>query len=200
MSNSKLIWYIHGANSSPLSFSWIKQQLPAHVGRNITYSTDHPIADTIATLHETLEAEQQPVHIISHSLGGIIAVSLAQLCRNVKQVVTMSTPFGGCKLADRLRWFFPSQMFENIYTGNRAITNLHTASTSDIPILSFVTKGGGLQMMHEPNDGVVTVESQLRLSGPRYIELPINHFEVLLSPEVIERTKEFIFRDAPSGH
>jgi pimeloyl-ACP methyl ester carboxylesterase len=194
--DSKLIWYIHGANSSPLSFSWIKQQLPAHTMRNISYSADNPVANTIKCLQEKADSEQQPIHIISHSLGGIIAVSLARLCSNVNSVVTMSTPFGGSKMADRLRWWYPCQMFEDIYTGSRTIQNLQL-SFRDVPVLSFVTTGGGVQMMQEPNDGVVTVESQLRLSGARYIHLPLNHFEVLLSPVVIGQIKDFFFHVTP---
>jgi pimeloyl-ACP methyl ester carboxylesterase len=192
------VWYIHGANSSPLSFQWIKEKLPKHRVRDIEYSTETPLSEVIAHLVNETTKEAKPINIVSHSLGGVIAVAVAKAAHKVNRIVTMSAPFGGSKIAERLRWWYPCRLFEDIRTSSPTVKAL-LASPVTIPVLSFVSTGGGVGMMREPNDGVVTVESQLRLSGPRYIQLPLNHFEILLAPETVNPITEFLFDANPSS-
>lgn len=188
-----VVWYIHGANGTPLSFSWIKQQLPGHICHDIDYP-DEPLTRTIENLIEL--AKQYPLgfDIIAHSMGGIIAVALAQKAINVGRIFTMSTPFGGSRIANILRWYYPCQTFENIHTNNQIIVSLRTIALPTT-ILSLVTTGGRTPMMTEENDGVVSVTSQMSLRGPEYIRLPLNHFEILLSSDTIKYIRDFIFHD-----
>jgi hypothetical protein len=49
--------------------------------------------------------------------------------------------------------------------------------------------------MHEPNDGVVTISSQKHHADMELVEVEYNHYEVVLSDEVVglikERVKKF---------
>ena len=66
-----------------------------------------------------------------------------------------------------------------------------------VPIRSVVTTSEGSPLMHEPNDGVVTVASQTCLEGPDYHRVDFNHFEVLLADPVIDLAHDFLFAEQP---
>jgi pimeloyl-ACP methyl ester carboxylesterase len=188
-----LIWYIHGAASSPLSFNWIKERLPRHDAVDISYGNKEPLADTIAYLRKKAKAEPRRINIIGHSLGGVIAAAIAQDedC-GVNKIVTMSTPFGGSWAASVMRWFMPTQLFRDISQQSPVMSSLRD-EPPEVPILSFVTDSS-LVVLGERTDGVVTVSSQKAMVGPKYVLIPTNHFEVLLNPEVISKTTDFIFK------
>lgn len=187
-----IYWYIHGANASPTSFSYIKQMLPDHDLRDVSYSCSVPVMKTITTLVARAKEEGRPIRIISHSLGGIMALHLSFNAPNVEKIVTLGTPFGGSKIASLMRWLTPSQLFDDIHPQSGAVRTLF-ANKLAVPVRSIVTTGGKLPVFHEPNDGVVTVESQKALSGPEYIEISTNHFEVLLHPTTVDLIQEFLF-------
>jgi pimeloyl-ACP methyl ester carboxylesterase len=63
-------------------------------------------------------------------------------------------------------------------------------------IFTMSTPFGGSPLMHEANDGVVTVASQTSLAGPEYHPVAYNHFEVLLADPVIDLAREFLFETA----
>jgi hypothetical protein len=44
--------------------------------------------------------------------------------------------------------------------------------------------------MHEPNDGVVTIASQKHHADMELIEVDYNHYEVVLSDQVVKLIKE----------
>jgi pimeloyl-ACP methyl ester carboxylesterase len=148
--------------------------------------------DTVGRLKEliSLKANNEPVRIISHSLGGIVSIIAAQDCPQIKKIVTMGTPFGGSTVAAILRWFVPITLFQEIQTNSAIIKSL---KCPEIPVRSFVTKDGNNPLINEPNDGVVTVKSQLALAGPEYINVNLNHFEVLLSNQVVNDIESFLF-------
>lgn len=183
----RTIVYIHGANSSSVSFNYIKAKLPIHNAIDIEYDCRVPLQQTIGNL-QTQFSNAEPFSIVAHSLGGIIAVYLATT--PVEKIVTLSTPFGGSKEADLLKWLHPSQLFNDICTSSWSIRNI---PQTKVPMLSFVTNGHPTNLIREPNDGIVSVQSQRALKGPHYIELDVNHYEVLLHPEPVRHVSTFIF-------
>jgi hypothetical protein len=179
-----LIWYIHGANSTPLSFSYIAAQLPKHDARYVAYTHDIPLPQSIERIVDEIASTTEPFAIVAHSLGGIIAHYVTEKS-NPTSIVTLSSPFGGSKGADLLRWMYPSNnLFDDIRPGSSVMKHLKNIHPS-CPVHSVVTYGGKMPMIPGENDGVVSVDSQTCLSHPTYHRLPINHFEVLLSDEVI---------------
>jgi hypothetical protein len=49
-----------------------------------------------------------------------------------------------------------------------------------------VTTRGASPWIQEPNDGVVTLESQRYRQDFELVELPLNHYEVVISNQVVE--------------
>jgi len=179
------IVFIHGANSTSKSFNYIRSQLPEHTAIMVEYSTEMPLAFNIDEIRKSLPDDD--FHIIAHSLGGIIAITLANILPNVKKVITMSSPFGGSGTADLLKWVFPqNQMFKDINSSSSIITRL-VKPTADV--LSIVSTSGGIPIIPTKNDGVVSVSSQKAIPNLNYIEVDTNHFEILLDNHVIDLIK-----------
>lgn len=179
-----VIWYIHGANSTPLSFSYIAGQLPTHDARFVTYNHDVPLSHSIERITREIASSTDQFSIVSHSLGGIIAHYVAQEV-TPNSIVTLSTPFGGSKSADMLRWMFPTNnLLNDIRPSASVIKNLR-GITPSCPVHSVVTYGGRMPMIPGENDGVVSVDSQMCLAHPLYYKFDLNHFEVLLSGDVV---------------
>lgn len=188
-----LVWYIHGAGSTSLSFNWMKARLPTHEAVDINYTTIKPLAETISYLREQAAAASRPVNIIGHSLGGVIAAAVAQEAP-VSKIVTMGSPFGGSFAASVIRWFAPTQLMRDVSQQSPVLAALRR-NPPTTPILSFVTDSN-FTILGERTDGVVTVDSQTTLKGPKYVTMPVNHFEVLLHPEVVDGIKGWMFGEA----
>lgn len=200
------IWFIHGANATPLSFSSIQEKLNEHEDIkgyeyiNVRYDCQEPISTTVEKITEALP-DSGPIYLVGHSLGGVLATAISQrnlhfeLGKDIKAVITLASPLGGCEGADYLQWLFPHyHLFKNISTKNKVITDMKSTGAL-VPTLSFITTSGNNPVYPEANDGVVTVNSQRSLKGSRKIEMPFNHFEVLLSDEVVEHIKNFILQN-----
>jgi triacylglycerol esterase/lipase EstA (alpha/beta hydrolase family) len=201
--NQPVIWFIHGANASPISFVQIQQSIktdPKFEGFefvNVKYDCQDPISTTIEIISDSLP-EDRPIYLVGHSLGGVLAVAVSQrvkhfqLNKNIKAVITLSSPLGGCEGADYLQWLFPHyHLFKNISTKNRVINDIKAVGAV-VPTLNFITTSGNNPIYPEANDGVVTVNSQRALRGAKKIEAPYNHFEILLSDNVATTLKTAI--------
>lgn len=190
MSDRPSIWYIHGASSSPRSFKWLRRELPTHRRIDVEYDdADIPqVADELVRLAKTSE----PFSVIGHSLGGVLGMALAQRASNVKSLVTMAAPYGGSVFATYMRLLAPNTLMDHIHPFSPLMLSVKAAPVST-PTLSIVTTSGATPLINEPNDGVVTVSSQMCLVGPKYIQLPLNHFEVLLSDDVARLVADFIW-------
>lgn len=186
------IWYIHGANATPASFTYIKSVLPKHKVTDIVYSANDPIDQTLDKLSKQVDG---PIHIISHSLGGVLAVRLSQIHPDkVRSVTTMGSPLGGSEMAVRLRMLLPFNVFlKNIVPTNQIIRDL-LAGGIVVPTLKMITTAGASPFDTKPSDGVVTVESQRALKGGVEMACHLNHFEVLLDPNVADLIRGFVNR------
>jgi pimeloyl-ACP methyl ester carboxylesterase len=186
------ILYIHGAFATPSSFNRIKEKLPNHEAILLEYNVGDNINEVITKCVKQLKEKNERVSIVAHSLGGVLAAIIAQKCSLVDKTITMSTPFGGSKAADMMKWFNPHPMFETISSQSSLLRNLYQ-SKAGCPTRSLVTTKGQNPMINEDNDGVVSVKSQTAWNAPEYVSVPYNHFEVLLADETITIIKEFLF-------
>lgn len=182
------IWFIHGANASPVSFEYLKGALDWSNYTDITYSAKAPIHETVDRLVDMLDNEEDEVHIIGHSMGGILASAIAQRRPlQVETVTTISTPFGGSETANLMSFFMPFDPFlKNIRSSNDVLTKVRREGAA-VPTLSIITTACSNPFEPRKNDGVVTVQSQLDFPGAIQIEHELNHFEALLSPAVADQ-------------
>ena len=186
------IFYIHGAFSSAIGFTRIIEKLPDHTAHTPEYTVDHSLESIILDINAQIVKLGKPVTIVGHSLGGVIAVAISHINPLVTNVVTMSSPFGGSKAADVMKWFNHHIMFESICTTSATLRRIRT-SKLQCPVTSIITNKGGNPMFTEPNDGVVTVASQLALAGSKYVTLSVGHSEVLLTDDAVKITHDIVF-------
>lgn len=199
----KEIWFIHGANASPASFNYIKDHLKKdeHFQSwsfiDITYNCQEKLPNIVNALTSSLPRDKE-IFLVGHSLGGVLATAVAQrishfnLQPKIAGVITMASPFGGSESADYLKWIYPAYyLFKSISTQSKMILDLKALGAM-APTLSLVTTSGNNPLISAANDGVVTVNSQRALSRAKYIEVPFNHFEVLVSAETINYLRIFL--------
>jgi pimeloyl-ACP methyl ester carboxylesterase len=184
------IWYIHGAGASENSFNWLRAQLPSHRACFLHYSTTDPASDSINRLVARIEREREPVTVIGHSLGGVIARACAAETRFVDRLVTMCAPFGGIRHAAMMAMFSPSPLYRDLSEYSPLLIDVRRSRLA-VPHLAIVASNG-LPVSSETNDGVVTLSSQTAIQGQDYINFGLNHFEVLLSPQVAETINDFL--------
>lgn len=187
----KNILYIHGAFSTKGSFNYIKEKLPKHNITFLEYNIGDDIHDVIDKCVQTLVENNKKVSIVAHSFGGIIAAVVAQKCALVEKVLTISSPFGGSKAADLIKWFNPHPTFTTICTSSSVLRALNGAKPT-CPIRSIITTCGQNPIFSEDNDGVVTVSSQKAWNTTDIKELEFNHFEVLMSTEIVAEIRQFL--------
>jgi hypothetical protein len=108
--------------------------------------------------------------------------------------VSLSTPYGGSRQADFARYFLPfNRLMKDIGPMSRPM-----ADAKKLPAppnwTQVVTTRGASPWIQEPNDGVVTIESQQYRTDFELVELPLNHYEVVISNAVVELILDRIAR------
>jgi pimeloyl-ACP methyl ester carboxylesterase len=160
----------------------------------MSYMTHSPLAQVIRDIYDRIPDDD--CYIVGHSLGGLIAVAASQLAdhrkeKKIKKILTISSPFGGCKGADYLKWFFPThRLFSEISTVSPVIQTVN-AIGAVVPTKCLVTNHGSIPLINGENDGVVSVESQMALKGAEFAKQSNNHFEVLLSEDTVAMITEY---------
>ena len=182
--------YIHGASATSESFNYIRTKLGD--GISITYDSRNGFKQNL----ENMRTELRPfdnLFFVAHSLGGIYALHLANaIPAQVLGAVTLSTPYGGAEVADVAKYFLPfSRLMRDIGPSSWAMQQAHNIKLQH-PWTNVVTVKGQSPFIIEPNDGVVTISSQRYHKGMELVEVDFNHYEVVLSEQVIEVIQERI--------
>ena len=190
------ILYLHGANATELTFEFIRQNLPTHTGLCANYSVDTPIVENIINIEKLCKKQfgKEPFSIVAHSMGGLIALKLIHNKKlNIEKLITLATPFNGHRFAEFLKWVFPGyRLYDDISPSCDFIREIQRMRFA-IPIQSIVSINGYNPVFRQPNDGVVTLESQLALRDTEFFEINLCHFEVLLSKDVVKMIEDFLF-------
>ena len=184
-----MIVYIHGASATAESFTHIRHYVrdvfdePEMV---LEYKSDHGFDNNLLNMKGELDDEER-LFFISHSLGGIYSLYLADYYKETTHGgVSLSTPYGGSKEADFARYFLP---FNQLMKDSGAIHGPIVKSRK-IPAppnwTQIVTTAGQSPWIYQPNDGVVTLESMRYRKDFELIEMPLNHYEVVISDKVVE--------------
>ncbi len=184
--NKLVILFIHGANCTKDSFNYIKTFFEGYEHKYLEYSVDKEFYPNLDRMLPHVHDDKE-YFIVCHSLGGIYALHLQALKPNsVKGVVSIATPFGGCKSADILKFVFPkSTLLKEVGPMSRPI---RTGKILEIacPWTAIITTRGIPSIVpSEPNDGIVSLSSMRSRSDMKKIEVDTGHFEVLLRKQTI---------------
>lgn len=183
------IVYIHGASATGESFNYIREHLNHNDDIVIEYSSKNGFEDNLEQMKKTL-VDFDNMFFICHSLGGIYALHLANHFKDqVIGAVTISTPYGGSQSADYAKYFLPfSRLLRDIGPNSRP---MKLTAKLDVlhPWTNIVTTRGDSPWMIEPNDGVVTIDSMTSRKDMEFIEVALNHYEVVISPTTVDIIK-----------
>lgn len=183
-----MIVYIHGASATAESFSYIRQFVRDHIefpDIALEYDSADGFQHNLEHMLGRLD-DAEKLFFISHSLGGIYALHLANYYVDTTVGgISLSTPYGGCTQADFAKYFLPfSRLMKDIGTMSKPML---AAKTLPAPPnwTNIVTTKGNSPWINESNDGVVTLDSMRYRDDFELIELPLNHYEVVLSSQVV---------------
>jgi len=185
-----MIVYIHGASATCESFNYITQNISVP-GLCLSYESKNGFKENLSMMSEVLTGIDE-IFFVAHSLGGIYSLHLAEMFpAKVRGAVTLSTPYGGSKSADYVKYFLPfSRLMRDIGPHSDPMEKINKIDIK-WPWTNVVTINGASPFMIEPNDGVVTIASMKHLENKmEIIEMPINHYEVVITDPVIDIIKQ----------
>lgn len=183
--------YIHGASATSESFTHIKENIDEdHI--LVDYSSANGFYNNLENMKTQLK-DHDDLFFVAHSLGGIYALHLANhYPEKTLGGVTLSTPYGGSREADFARYFIPfSRLMKDIGPMSEPMyTAKHFAAPPNWT--QVVTTEGQSPWINDPNDGVVTLKSMRSRTDFEVVELPINHYEVVISNKTVDIIKQRI--------
>jgi pimeloyl-ACP methyl ester carboxylesterase len=184
-----ILVYIHGASATGESFNYIRE----HIGGKdlvINYDSRNGFEKNLDNMLDQL-SDVEDIFFVGHSLGGIYALHLAHsMPTQVLGAITLSTPYGGAEVADYAKFFLPfSRLMKDIGPSSWVMKQANKIKIQH-PWTNIVTVKGQSPFMHEHNDGVVTIRSQKHHEDMELIEVDYNHYEVVLSEQVVGLIKE----------
>ncbi len=180
--------YIHGANATSESFNYIRNALGT--GIDIDYDSRNGFENNLQDMLSTLSAVKD-IAFVAHSLGGIYALHIANaMPKQILGAVTLSTPYGGAAVADYAQYFLPfSRLMRDIGPSSWVMKQADRIKIQH-PWTNVVTVKGQSPFLLEHNDGVVTIASQRHHSDMELVDVDYNHYEVVLSNQVLEIIRE----------
>lgn len=188
-SDIKMIVYIHGASATAATFTHIRQYVRDHFEEPdimLEYNSSNGFENNLEAMKGALN-DAERLFFISHSLGGIYALYLANhYYETTHGGVSLSTPYGGSREADFARYFLPfNQLMRDI-----GVMSTPMRDSRKLPAppnwTQVVSTVGQSPWIHDNNDGVVTLESMRFRTDFEQIEVPLNHYEVVISDQVVE--------------
>ena len=183
-----MIVYIHGASATSESFSYIREHISKEFKEPdilLDYKSSNGFDNNLNIMISKL-ANAKKLFFISHSLGGIYALHLANIFqKETIGGISLSTPYGGSQQADFAKYFLPfNQLMRDIGTMSMPMLD---AKILPAPKnwTNIVTTAGRSPWICGQNDGVVTTNSMKYRTDFELIEVNLNHYEVVLSTKVL---------------
>ena len=184
-----MIVYIHGASATAESFTHIRQYVRDYFDEPdimLEYKSDNGFDNNLAQMKGKLD-DADRLFFISHSLGGIYSLYLADYYKETTHGgISLATPYGGSEEADFARYFLPfNRLMKDVGTMSHVIKDSKYI-TAPPNWTQVVTTVGQSPWIQEPNDGVVTLKSMRSRTDFEQIEVALNHYEVVISDQVVK--------------
>ena len=200
---------LHGIQRSAASMSRLDRALVAAGYRtlNLTYPARHmPLQALADEVHRSAGAflgmHAGRTHIVTHSLGGLLARALVARRRppGLGQVVMLGPPSAGSELADKLsrlppyRWAFGPVGRQLVTRQDDALRQLLGEVDYALGIIAGTRSVGplGWMLIPKPNDGRVSVARTKVAGMADHLALPVTHAMMMRSPVVIRQTMHFL--------
>ncbi len=173
---------------------------------NIDYpSTDHAIEvlakDHVLPAIETCVADAEPVHFVTHSMGGIIVRYLATLdtAPVIGRVVMLGPPNAGSEVVDRIGdWAAFDKLNgpagQQLGTDAESLPNQLGPATFEVGVIAGRRSINWINstMIDGRDDGKVSVKSAQLEGMADFLILPVTHPMMMRSRRVIRETQHFL--------
>jgi len=193
---------VHGLWMNRWTFRWIAKHLQAKgykVYRFGYKTTSRPFEFNMQKLKAFVNSrKEQIVHLVVHSMGGILSMCSLPEIRKQGKLVMLGSPINGSQAATAMgqkkwtAWMLKhaTEPLENGVVDPKVFReSLMIAGTSNsIGIARIVTK------LPEPNDGTVALhETQADWIGHHMTE-STNHFRMLLHKNIKQKISDFLIK------
>lgn len=195
---SDVVVFVHGFFSTAGAFAPLSRRLERHEGvatALVAYPPTerlHQIATRLARLVERVR-EAERVHIVGHSLGGVVARYFVDVMgghHHVAQTIALGSPFSGTWAAERLPFFVGRDLTRESQT----LARLGTHAGRAVPHLAVVAS----------HDYLVGPHSAAAYPGSEVVRMEgLGHNSLLFDRQVAslvaQRVLEFRARGTTSG-
>ncbi|MBS1217291.1 MAG: alpha/beta hydrolase [Proteobacteria bacterium] len=203
MSNTESVIVVHGLWVHGLIMGWLARRIArcGFAARTYSYpSLRLTLTENAERLAHYCAGLAVPrVHIVAHSMGGLVALRMLETDRSVRcgRLVLIGTPYTGSFAAQRLARF----------PGGQALLGRSIAEwlARPRPVIDGAievgviagTRGIGLGRLvapglPQPNDGVVTLAETMIPGVTQQIALHVGHSEMLVSRAVARQCGAFL--------
>ena len=192
--------YIHGANADSDNFNYYKLKLPEHKSYAPNYDMSEDPFDLVMSFKNKAqrEFEDEPVILVGHSFGGILASWYASvLPEQVSHLVTIATPWEATPVARIFGYFWRNaDVFKNTMPGATVLAMLQEKKFNGPHTNIICTRGANpvAGIGGKANDGMISCDSQSK-TPPGFKNTKTHHIEaghsgVLLNNNVTELLQE----------
>jgi len=193
---------LHGAWMSPLVMAYLCHALreEGFVAEALGYRTVRdPLEAHLSRLaNHVSRLEAQRVHLVGHSLGGVIVMRYLQRAgeTRVHRAVLLGSPVAGCRAAAGLaeRAGGELMMGQSLAVWREPV-NVSVDSRFEIGAIAGTRAlglGAVLTRLPKPNDGVVCLDETKFPALRDHLALPVGHTMMLVSSRVARQTSAFL--------
>ena len=196
---------LHGVLMNSVEMIYLKRQLEnqGFMVHSLSYeSVKHSIAENTRRLHEKiLSLDCTALHIVAHSLGGIMAMHLVEKYPElpIERIVMLGTPINGSYAAKRIsRWKIIGQLLtQSMAEGLSGEYSFSQTRRYDIGMIagsidSPIGLGILLGELPEENDGTVLLSETKHPVLKEHLVVDKSHTGLVFSPMVGKLVANFL--------